>query len=477
MPLDYSHFVSRLARERPKSAIRDLLPLEARPNMISMLAGKPNPLGFPFESISLKLRPDAELGTDPATGLPAELVIQGKELEDALQYGATPGFGPLRDALAAIVSKVHGRTINDGSPAGDFKLSVGVGSQDVLTKAFSAVLDEGDSLVAEAPLYTGALPWLQSLKTQIVGVDVDAEGLSASALEMTLANWGSDPRTKHLRFPKVVYTVPCGSNPAGTTASAERKRDVLAIARKYGLLIFEDDPYYYLNFDGLGEDPESRARVPSYFALEREGGEQHGYGYVMRFESLSKIMSAGLRLGFVVGPPPLVQAIDTTTATSNLHPSGPSQAIAAALLRHWGIRGFLHHVDRVAALYKKRRDEFERLLEHGLGHGEDGKQAPLATWVTPVAGMFFWLKLHLPPTSGAPQGDSFHLMMEQGQARGILVVPGAAFYPQPDARPYVRVSFSILPAEEVAEGFRRLRTVIQDAWCDAGYDSIPPIPQ
>ena len=130
------------------------------------------------------------------------------------------------------------------------------------------------------------LPALQSLKTNAVGVASDAEGLSSLALAAKLESWKTDPETSGLPFPKVLYTVPAGSNPAGTTASADRKRAVLALVRRYGMLLFEDDPYYYLTFDGIDGDAVTRPRVPSYFALEREGEE---YGNVVRFESLSKV--------------------------------------------------------------------------------------------------------------------------------------------------------------------------------------------
>ncbi|WFD33423.1 tryptophan transaminase [Malassezia cuniculi] len=463
MPLDHSALLSDAARKRPKSVIRELLVMEKRPGMISMLAGKPNPEGFPFSSITMDIKLTGQ-------SEPVKLTMDSDLLNESLQYSLTPGINALLDAYARIIARVHGRTIDDGSAAGDFALSSGVGSQDLITKAFGVVLNPGETVLTEAPLYTGVLPSLTALEANVVGVDTDKEGLSARALEAKLASWKTDPATASLPFPKILYTVPAGSNPAGTTASVERKREVLAIVRRYGILLFEDDPYYYLAFDGLGEDPVSRPRIPSYFALEREGDD---YGYVIRFESLSKIISAGLRLGFVYGPRTIVRTIDVVTASTNLHPSGISQAATATLLDYWGVDGFLRHVDSVSAMYKERRDMFASYAEKHLGSG--GGQQPLAKWVLPVAGMFFWFKLHLPPTENAPEGDSSDLMLKKAADGGVLLVPGAAFFPTPGPVPYARASFSLIEPADVDEGLRRLRAVIEEAWHSAGYDSIPPI--
>lgn len=458
--LDHSAMLSRAAREHPKSTIRELFPLEKRPGMISMLAGQPNTHGFPFASISASLHP---VGAEA----PVQLTVDGARLEEALRYSMCAGLDSLLAAYARIITHAHGRTIDDGSPAGDFALSCGNGSQDLLAKSFHVLLDPGDTVLAEVPLYTGVLPTLFAHKANVVGVGMDEQGLSAAALEHKLTTWHSDPSTAHLPFPKILYTVPSGSNPAGTTASAERKRAVLALVRRFGILLFEDDPYYYTTFDGLGGDPATRPRVPSYFALERESGE---YGYVLRFESLSKIISAGLRLGFMYGPRTVVRAADVVTSTTNLHPSGVAQALTAALFEHWGIDGFFQHVDRVARMYKERSEMFASFAEKHLGGAQ-----PVAQWTCPVAGMFFWLKLHLPRTDAAPEGDSFDLMLNKAVSHNVLLVPGSGFFPDGARVPYARASFSLIEPADADEGLRRLRAVIEDAWRSAGFDSIPPL--
>ncbi|WFD43861.1 tryptophan transaminase [Malassezia psittaci] len=471
MPLESSELLSRSARSRPASAIRSLLPLEKKPNMISLLAGKPNPNGFPFESITLQLKPSAEAGSKPS-GEPMEITIKGSQLEKALQYGSSAGDEGLLGEVDKILSRVHHRTRGDGQPAGEFGLTLGNGSQDLLSKAISVLFDPEDTILVESPVYPGVLPELVTHKVQICSVESDEQGLSAKNLRETLQSWKSSEKTKHLKFPKAVYTVPTGANPAGTTASTERKREILAIAREFSVLVLEDDPYYFVTFENLTEDASSPERALSYFELENEQGSEWGYGYVLRFESFSKILSAGVRLGFSVGPKPLIDAMVALTASTNLHASGASQAIAGELIQYWGVDGFLRHVTNVARMYKERRDMFGRQLDTILG-GES--EMPLATYVTPVAGMFYWIKLHLPPTPEAPEGDSYQVISQKALEFGVLAMPGAAFFADQRKTPYVRASFSLIQPDEAREALFRLRKAVLSAWEDAGYETVPRI--
>lgn len=323
-------------------------------------------------------------------------------------------------------------------------------------------------------MYPGLLPDLGARGINVINVDTDKEGLSAASLAQVLDSWHQTERTMKLRFPKAVYTVPTGGNPSGTTASTERKRAILQIVRKHSVLILEDDPYYYLSFDGLDMDPTTRPRPPSYFALEKEDNDPWGYGYVLRFESFSKILSAGMRLGFIAGPKPIIEAVSGYMASSSIHASSPMQVIAALLLKHWGISGFQTHVDEVARLYQHRRNVFESKLQSVLG-GDASHQGALASWVTPVAGMFFWVKLHLPPETDAPEGDSSQVITKNAVDHNVLAVPGQSFYAGGRITPYVRLSFSVIPEEKMEEGLRRLRMAIEDTWKEHGYSTIPPM--
>ncbi len=137
--------------------------------------------------------------------------------------------------------------------------------------------------------HSGILPNLQMTPANVVPVASDAEGVEPTALEAILRNWSTSPATSAHPYPKALYTIPTGSNPAGTTASVERKRRILQLCRQYDVLILEDDPYYFLSFEGLGDDPVTRQRPRSYFSLEQEDRETWGDGRVLRYESFSKV--------------------------------------------------------------------------------------------------------------------------------------------------------------------------------------------
>jgi tryptophan aminotransferase len=175
-------------------------------------------------------------------------------------------------------------------------------------------------------------------------------------------------------------------------------------------------------------------------------------------------------MGFATGSTTILHYIEAETAVANLQPSGASQVITYKLLQHWGHEGLLRHGDNVASFYLKRRDNFEAKARIVLGSDPSKKQKSVATWVTPVAGMFLWLRLKLPPTDESPEGDSYALIREKALAKGIIAVPGMSFMPDGGTTCYVRTSFSLIPESDVEEGFKRLRSVVEDAWTDRGLE-------
>ncbi|KAM0755517.1 PLP-dependent transferase [Meredithblackwellia eburnea MCA 4105] len=430
--IDWNYFISSRGKKWQPSPIRGLFPLEKRPGMISFLAGKPNPTTFPFSSISVQLKPIVE-GDKPET-----LVVESSALNEGLQYGPTAGLGGLVDWLEDLQVKKHHRT-KDGS----WRVSVGSGSQDLIYKAFQALIEEGDSVLLETPIYSGTLGLLQPEPATFIEVPVDTEGLVPEVLEDLLANWEAKHPGK--RFPKILYTIPTGSNPTGCSSPLDRKVAILAIARKYNLLILEDDAYHYLHFDSANQ-------APSYFELEeRDGGVT---GRVVRFDSFSKILSSGMRLGFLSAAKPLVDIVDLHTANTNLQPSSTTQAIALVLLARWGHDGFLAHCHRVAAFYKAKRDMFEAKAHKHL----DG----IASWVSPSSGMFLFIKLELNKDTSL-QGDSKTLISSTAMEKGVLGVPGQSFMPSGSVSEYVRVAFSLATEDEADEGLRRLKEAVLEA--------------
>ncbi|KAL4246429.1 Class-I pyridoxal-phosphate-dependent aminotransferase-like protein [Abortiporus biennis] len=421
----YTPFLSDTAKSRKPSPIRSLFPLEARPGVISLLAGKPNASTFPFTSIQLTSRSP----TDPSKETIVE--VNGDALAEGLQYSATAGIPSLVEWVYGLQERVHGRKKGEG-----WRPTITSGSQHGIYKAAHALFNPGDSILVESPVYAGVIPLFADLGCNIVAVETDANGISSKSLRSILESWpAGKPK------PKALYTVPYGCNPTGMTATEDRRREVLQLAREHNFLILEDDPYFYLYY-GQAERP------PSYFRLELEQPE---VGRVIRFDSLSKILSSGIRIGFASGPASLLQIMDMHTAMSILQTASLTQTITFALLDSWGYDAFITHTKTVSQFYKQKRDVFENAMQKHL--------TGLAQWTPPDAGMFFWFKLLIDPDTTA-DGDSETVIRSKALEKGVLALPGTVFLPDGKKTAYVRASFSLLEEDQVNEALRRLKEVI-----------------
>ncbi|KDN40466.1 hypothetical protein RSAG8_08086, partial [Rhizoctonia solani AG-8 WAC10335] len=481
---DYSRFLARRTGLRTVDGIRGLLPLEKTPGLISLLAGKPNPSTFPIEEISITLRaPNAPQPYSPSGGEPVRetLKIDGDLVATALQYNFTDGVPDLRAVLADFQLKEHGVTVDDVN----LQLTVGSGSQDLMYKIFTCLINPGDPILVEAPVYAGVLPILQALEPDTIEVDTDPEGISIDHLRGILSNWPKDKPK-----PKALYTVPYGCNPTGATTPLERRKEVLKLAEEHDFLILEalyTVPYgcnptgattplerrkevlklaeehdflilegrlptsllktnYYLYFG-------SAERPPSYITLENSALNV-GQRRVLRLDSFSKVLSSGMRIGFATGPPHLIKVMNAHSSAANLQANSTTQVIALAILRHWGYDGFRAHIANVSGFYRAKRDAFEAAMyKHFKPEGEK----PLAEWTRPEAGLFFWFKLNI------PDEDSFQLISTKALEGGVLAVPGQIFFPSGRKTAYVRTAFSVMDIDLADEGLRRLAKVAKDA--------------
>ncbi|KAG9114444.1 hypothetical protein FRC07_007649, partial [Ceratobasidium sp. 392] len=288
----YEPYLSELANSRRPNPIRGLYPLEARPGMISMLAGKPNAETFPFTSFSFTANDpthhkDILAANEPPSSIVAHpnapdqlhITVSPAQLAAALQYGPTTGIPDLISWVFTLQAVQHGRHKGEG-----WRVTIGAGSQDLLYKSFSAFINPGDPILVEAPAYAGVVPMLKSSLCELVEVPTDGQGIQSFKLKHILDSWPQDKPK-----PKILYTTPYGSNPSGATATTERRKQVLELAREHKFVkprhhyLSSDDPYFYLYF---GEQP----RPPSYFHLEAQDGGP--VGMVLRYDSLSKILSA-----------------------------------------------------------------------------------------------------------------------------------------------------------------------------------------
>ncbi|KAI3596150.1 kynurenine alpha-aminoadipate aminotransferase [Moniliophthora roreri] len=431
-PVNYSLASVSAQRSSDTSAdpdddiVRSLFPLEKTPGLISLLAGKPNSSTFPFTSLSFTARaPSSDPSLLGPSGGPREtdfhVQIEPNDLAMALQYTDTKGIPGLIKWIDGLQEKMHNRK----ATGEDWRVSVGAGSQDLIYKAIGSMVNRGDPVLAESPMYAGVIPMFTNLNCELYEVATDAEGISTESLRSILEQWPSGKPK-----PKVLYTVPLPLPVERKSSSSQRN-----ITSSYSKA---DDPYFYLYF---GTAP----RVPSYFQLELEEPE---VGRVLRFDSLSKILSAGLRIGFVSGPERLLNAIDAYTATSNLQTSSLTQVLALELLEKWGYEGFLTHTKGVSAFYGLKRDIFEQAMERHL--------KGLCEWVRPEAGLFFWFKLNV------PNEDSESTIRTKALENGVLALPGTVFLPKGGKTAYVRAAFSLLSPEDVEEAVKRLAKTVQE---------------
>lgn len=417
----------------------------------------PNPDTFPFSGVTLTVRDGTELTFD------------AEDLNGSLQYSSTSGVSvgfvcarntssvhicmstsfswhpppipalsivllnslatPRVHDLQALVKQLTALQTRVHQPPTDTTLCVTTGSQEALTRAFAMLLDPTDTLLVEEPTYSGALAYLKPMGCQLVGIPTDGEGLIPSALAAALDTWETGAHAGTPK-PRVLYTIPTGANPSGGTMGLDRRREVYAVARDHGLIVLEDDPYYYLY---LGEE-----RPPSLLSLDVDGR-------VLRFDSFSKVLSSGMRLGFATGPPALISQLELHTQAVNLHPCGLSQVAAAKLLEHWGPDGFDAHVKSICGLYRRQRDAFLASAERHL--------AGLAEWHAPEAGMFVWLKL-------LGVEDSLELIKTDAVAEKVLLVPGAAFSVGGPSG-YVRAAYSTASPDDMEEAMVRLARLLR----------------
>ena len=387
--------------------------------MIPLSGGFPNAATFPFKKITIDTTDNKQF------------ILEGAKLQSALQYLPTPGLPALVQWLKELQTQTHG-------PPCPTDLVVTSGSQDGLCKSIEMLMEPGSPVIVEEFIYAGTLTILNPYCPEYLVVKSDASGMIPDSLRAVLAARAAN---SGLSQPKVIYINPTGANPTGTVLSASRRQEIYNIASEYNMIILEDDPYYFLQY--LPDRP------PSFLSLDTEGR-------VLRFDSFSKVLSSGIRLGFVTGPPPLIERINLHMQASVLHASSLSQVIAYELLSQWGIQGFMEHVDYIENFYRRRRDIMTQAAENHL--------TGICHWSVPDGGMFLWLQV--------PQiKDTWDMLMKKGLERNIMLLPGKGFMPPPAANgdnavqqnsSYMRAAFSVASEEKFDIAFERLAQLIKD---------------
>ncbi|SFT37350.1 2-aminoadipate transaminase [Geodermatophilus amargosae] len=340
----------------------------------------------------------------------ADAVLSGPGARRALQYAPTEGDPDLRAQVAARVSA-------RGLPTDAADLLVTTGSQQALTLVATALLDPGAVVAVEDPTYLAALQCFSLAGARVVPVPSDASGIDPDALADVVAR----------ERPTLLYLVPTFANPTGRTLPAERRAAVAAIAAREGLWVVEDDPYGELRY--RGEPVAPLATQPG--AADR----------VLYLGSFSKLAAPGLRLGWLRAPAALLRVLTVAKQAADLHTSTLDQATAAAWLAATDLDA---HVRRLCAAYRERRDAMVAALPGTLPSG--------STWTDPDGGMFVWARL--------PDDVDTADVLRDALAADVAFVPGAPFSAGTPDRATLRLSFTTNTAGTIAEGMRRLATVL-----------------
>lgn len=394
-----SWHLSRLAHGLADSPIRALAKrLAATPGLVSFAGGMPSPRTFPVEAFAAAF--DRVMRHAGAA---------------ALQYGPTDGDAPLREWIAQAMT---------GCRVDPSQVLITAGSQQGLDLIGKVLLDPGDAVAVETPTYVGALQSLGQYAPRFVPVDGDRDGLVPEALPACLRAAGLAPGAA--RF---LYTIPTFQNPSGRTLPAARRQALVEACAREGLPIVEDDPYGALDYLG-------RVHTP-LLALDPER--------VIYLGSFSKILSPGIRLGWLVAPRALGRKLEQAKQASDLHTATLTQRVVHELV---GGGDFLPgHLAACRRLYGQAAEAMDAALQRHLGER--------VNWVRPEGGMFLWLEL--------PSGLDAQALVEPAIQAGVAFVPGAPFYaqfPQPNT---LRLCFSTATGEQIDKGIAALGRVIDEA--------------
>jgi 2-aminoadipate transaminase len=390
MPIAWQELYAQRTERMRASDIREILKVTAQPDIISLAGGLPAPELFPVDEYRRAF----------------EWVLE-TDGPQALQYGPSEGYRPLRDMLAKRLTS-FGIT----STADD--LLITNGSQQALDLIGKVLLNPGDAVLVERPTYLGALQAFNQYQASYVAVGMDDDGMRVDEVEHALSSYRG-------RI-KLIYALPNFQNPTGRSMSLERRHHLIDVANRAGVPIVEDDPYGELRYEGEG--------LPSLKSLDGEGS-------VIYLGTFSKILAPGFRLGWIVAAPEVLETLLHAKQPSDLH-TGMAQQMAT-----WQVArdGFVdRHVERIKDFYRERRDVMVLALEeHFPGD---------AHFTRPAGGLFVWAEL---PSFI----DTRELLLDAVQEK-VAFVPGQGFHSDHSGSNTMRLNFSNVPPDLLREGVRRL---------------------
>ena len=380
------------------SAIRELFKLLGKPGIISFAGGFPDSAMFDVEGI--RAASNAALTEEPGA---------------ALQYGATEGYNPLREQLAAFMTSKGAKEV-----AAD-NLIVTTGSQQALDLLGKTLISPGDKVIVEGPTFLATIQCFRLYGAELISAPIDGNGVKTDELEKLIAE----------HQPKFVYLIPTFGNPSGAMLSLERRKAVLEMAVKHNTLIVEDDPYGDLYFGDA--PPPSLLNLSASVPGSRE--------LLVHCGSLSKVLSPGLRVGWMIGPAELLAKATMCKQFSDAHTSTFAQATAAQYLKAGRMPATLANVRKV---YAERAQAMGDALRNDLGDAIE--------FVQPHGGLFVWARL---TGAGGKVADG-NVLAKRAIEKGVAFVPGTPFFcANPDHATF-RLSFATADADKIREGVARL---------------------
>lgn len=381
------------------SAMRDLMEITSRPEVISLAGGFPDTSTFPPESFAAQMTRIAQ-----------------ESSAKALQYGPTEGFTETREVIGEVMRAEDMRPDPED-------VVVTSGGQQALDLICKALIDPGDVVIAEGPTYPGAVPVFCSYEADTRQVEMDGEGMRIDLLEELLADLDAAGKR-----PKFIYSVPTFQNPGGVTLSLERRRRLVEIAREREIMLVEDNPYGLLRFEG---EP-----LPTLYSLD--GGD-----YVLYLGTFSKILSPGIRIGWVCAPPPVRAKLVLGKQAADLCTSTLSQYFVR---EYFGEGRWLGYVEELRDVYRSRRGAMLRALASYFPRQ--------AGWSEPEGGLFVWATL--------PDYIDTTDLLAKALRENVAFVPGEAAFVDGRGSGSMRLNFSAQTEDEIAEGIRRIGTVVGD---------------
>lgn len=383
---------SQEATRREPNQLKDSHKYIHLPGMRSLGSGQPTPSLFPFDKLTLESHASPfHHGIDIEIGGPNSLKVeihkdvekspQDIALAKSLQYGPTMGEPKLQNFVKEHTKLIH------NVPYKDWDLLLTVGNTYAWDCVLRTFVNPGDSILVEEFTFSPSINAAHANGAVCVAAQMDLDGLLPEALEIQLDHWRG-PK------PKLLYTIPTGQNPTGSTLSAERRKRIYEVCRKHGVLIVEDEPYYFLQMPRYGNtsvkgphgsgsggalDDLKSTLVPSFLSLDTEG-------IVVRLESFSKVLAPGVRLGWIVARRCIVDRLALLTETSQGAPCGLIQSVVYGLLRRWGQQGYLEWLVNIRDVYTKKRNHCVDCIKEYLTDD-------LYQMTVPTSGMFFWIKM------------------------------------------------------------------------------------